>query len=106
VKDSEVLPATRPLRGAASVPADKAISHRGAILGALAAGTTIVRGYSAAGDCRSTIAVLRALGVAVEDDGDVVRVTGWGGRGPAPPGAPLDCGRSGTTMRRRDPDLT
>ena len=94
-----MLPATRPLRGTASVPADKAISHRGAILGALAGGTTVVRGYSAAGDCRSTIAVLRALGVDVGEDADVVRVTGWGERGPAAPAAPLDCGRSGTTMR-------
>jgi 3-phosphoshikimate 1-carboxyvinyltransferase len=96
---AEVLPATRPLRGTASVPADKAISHRGAILGALANGTTIIHGYSAAGDCRSTLAVLRGLGVAVDEDGNTVRVAGWGARGPAEPRAPLDCGRSGTTMR-------
>jgi len=99
VNGAEVLPATRPLRGTATVPADKAISHRGAILGALASGTTHLRGYSSAGDCRSTLSVLRALGVAIDADGQDVRVEGWGESGPGVPGAPLDCGRSGTTMR-------
>jgi len=98
-KDTEVLPATRPLRGTASVPADKAISHRGAILGSLATGTTVLRGYSPAGDCRSTIAAVRGLGAEIEEDGDVVCVTGWGDGGPAAPDGQLDCGRSGTTMR-------
>jgi len=99
VTDAEVVPATRPLRGTVSVPTDKAVSHRGAILGALASGTTVVRGYSPAGDCRSTLYVLRALGVAIEETDDAIRVTGWGERGPGESGGPLDCGRSGTTMR-------
>jgi 3-phosphoshikimate 1-carboxyvinyltransferase len=99
VTATEVLPATRPLRGRVSVPTDKAISHRAAILGALAGGTTAVRGYSPAGDCASTLAVVVALGASVTQRDDVVRIEGWGGRGPTPPEGALDCGRSGTTMR-------
>ena len=81
------------------MPADKAISHRGAILGALATGTTRLRGFSSAGDCRSTLSVLRALGAAIDESDEDVRVAGWGEVGPVQPEGALDCGRSGTTMR-------
>ena len=96
---TEVVPATRPLRGRVAVPTDKAISHRGAILGALAEGTSVLRGYSPAGDCVSTLEVLHVLGATVTRAGDEVRVGGWGEQGPAEPVGPVDCGRSGTTMR-------
>jgi 3-phosphoshikimate 1-carboxyvinyltransferase len=99
VTTTEVLPATGPLRGRVAVPTDKAISHRGAILGALAEGTTVVRGYSPAGDCASSLGAVRALGASVTRTGDEVRIQGWGERGPAQPGDAVDCGRSGTTMR-------
>jgi 3-phosphoshikimate 1-carboxyvinyltransferase len=94
-----VPPATRPLRGRVNVPTDKAISHRAALFGALASGTTVVRGYSPAGDCASTLAAIRSVGARVVSDGDEVRIEGWGARGPAGAHAPVDCGRSGTTMR-------
>ena len=94
-----MVPATRPLRGRVAVPTDKAISHRGAILGALAEGTTVLRGYSSAGDCLSTLQVLQVLGATVARTGDDVLVGGWGERGPTEPVGPLDCRRSGTTMR-------
>ena len=96
---AQVLPASRPIRGTASVPSDKAISHRGAILGALARGTTVVRRFSGADDCGSTLGALRALGAGVERDGETVRIDGWGARGPAVADAVVECGRSGTTMR-------
>ncbi len=96
---TEVPPATRPLRGRVHVPTDKAISHRAALFGALASGTTVVRGYSPAGDCASTLAAIRSLGARALSDGDEVRIEGWGDRGPAGAEAPVDCGRSGTTMR-------
>jgi 3-phosphoshikimate 1-carboxyvinyltransferase len=82
-----------------SVPTDKAISHRAALFGALASGTTVVRGYSPAGDCASTLAAIRSLGARVLSDGGEVRIDGWGDRGPAGAEAPVVCGRSGTTMR-------
>ena len=97
---TEVPPATRPLRGRVAVPTDKAISHRAALFGALASGTTVVRGFSPAGDCASTLAAIRSLGARVLSDGDGVRVEGWGDRGPARPGErPSTAAGPGTTMR-------
>jgi 3-phosphoshikimate 1-carboxyvinyltransferase len=91
------------LSGRCRVPGDKAISPRAAILAALARGTSVVRGFSPAGDCDRTLRALLALGVRVEpSDGRGTRtvvVDGPGWEGLRPPPGPLDCGRSGTTMR-------
>lgn len=92
---SELVPATRPLRGSIHVPGDKSICHRAVMFGGLAAGTTTIRGFSGGADNLSTIAVLRALGRTVAES-DIVHVEG----GPlVASSAPLDCGNSGTTMR-------
>ncbi|MDQ5836039.1 MAG: 3-phosphoshikimate 1-carboxyvinyltransferase [Acidobacteriota bacterium] len=97
-----MAPARR-LRGRVRVPGDKSISHRAAIIAALARGRTEIRNFSTSADCASTLALLRALGVRVERDGAVVRVEGAGMREGPPdfsaPSSPLDCGNSGTTMR-------
>lgn len=90
------------VRGRIQVPGDKSISHRYAILSALADGRSTIANYAPGGDCQSTLACLAALGVAIErpdGPGGVVAVTGRGLGGFAPPAAPLDCGNSGTTMR-------
>jgi 3-phosphoshikimate 1-carboxyvinyltransferase len=88
----------RPLRGTARVPGDKSISHRAALFGALANGTTHIRGFLPANDCEATLRVVRGLGVAVERPApDEVIVHGLGRL--QEPAAPLDCGGSGTTMR-------
>ena len=86
--------------GNLGVPGDKSISHRAAMLAALAEGVTEIRGYLAANDCLATLAALAALGVRVERQaGGAVRVHGAGLQGlAAPPGA-LDLGNSGTAMR-------
>jgi 3-phosphoshikimate 1-carboxyvinyltransferase len=94
----EVAPASA-VRGAVAVPGDKSISHRALLLAALAEGESEVRGLMRAGDTESTIAVLRQLGVEIQDDGDAVRVNGAGLRGLREPGAPLDCGNAGTLLR-------
>jgi len=91
-----VEPASRPLRGAVRVPGDKSISHRAAILAGLAAGPSVIRGFSPAGDCTSTLGVLRALGVGIDERDGELRIAGGGLRAPR---TDLDCGRSGTTMR-------
>jgi len=91
-------PAT--LRGVARVPGDKSISHRALMLGSLAAGETHVEGFLPSGDCTATIGCMRALGVTIErHDETTLTVHGRGLNGLAAPGAPLDCVRSGTTMR-------
>ena len=88
------------LRGHIAVPGDKSISHRAVLLGAIGDGETAVRGFGRSGDTEATIAAVRALGVTVdEDDVDSLRVQGVGLRGLREPGAPIDCGNSGTTLR-------
>lgn len=95
--DVTVTPAAA-LRGRIRVPGDKSISHRAAIVGALAEGTTAVRGFLRADDCLRTLACLRALGVTIDDDGEVLTIRGRAGRLVEPSGG-LDAGNSGTTMR-------
>jgi 3-phosphoshikimate 1-carboxyvinyltransferase len=88
------------LEGQTSLPGDKSISHRALMLGALASGTSRVRGFLPAGDCLATVGCVRALGVDVErpTPTDAV-IHGRGLNGLQPPSAPLNCVRSGTTMR-------
>jgi 3-phosphoshikimate 1-carboxyvinyltransferase len=86
-------------RGRFTLPGDKSISHRAAILGAMAAGRTRVRNYSSAADCASTLACLRALGVPVRQDGEEVTIEGGGPESWRAPEGDLDCGNSGSTLR-------
>lgn len=85
--------------GSISVPGDKSISHRAVLLGAVAEGLSTVRGFLRGEDCLATLAAMRALGVRVEDDGDVLQIHGAGPDGLRPACAPLDLGNSGTALR-------
>lgn len=87
------------LSGAVEPPGDKSISHRYAMLAALAEGTSELRHYAAAADCLSTLACMKALGAEVKTDQDAVRVTGHGLHGLKNSWRALDAGNSGTTMR-------
>lgn len=88
------------VRGEAMVPGDKSITHRALLLGAVAEGDTIVRGYLDSGDCRASVDAVRALGADVTPLGhDAVRVRGLGMDGLREPEDVLDCRGSGTTMR-------
>ncbi len=91
-----VLPA-RNLNGSVRLPGDKSISHRYAMLGALADGVTKLDNFSAAADCQSTLNCLSELGIEVRRDGGV-EIAGIG-RELAAPTKALDCGNSGSTMR-------
>jgi 3-phosphoshikimate 1-carboxyvinyltransferase len=93
----------RNILGALRLPGDKSISHRYAMLGALAQGTTRLSNFSTGADCASTLACLGQLGCAV-------RTSRNGNSGPelieiegverlSPPAESLDCGNSGSTMR-------
>lgn len=96
---SQVIRPARGVVGGVTPPGDKSISHRYAILAALAEGTSELRHFSSAEDCRSTLRCLRALGAGVEVEQDRVRVTGRGLRGLRSSWRALDAGNSGTTMR-------
>jgi 3-phosphoshikimate 1-carboxyvinyltransferase len=99
-----VQPAPRGVRGHVRPPGDKAISHRYALLAALADGRSEIRGYSTGGDCASTVGCLRAMGVAIDEigrdaSGLTLTVSGRGLGGLSAPAAALDAGNSGSTMR-------
>jgi 3-phosphoshikimate 1-carboxyvinyltransferase len=97
--DSTVM--IRPARniaGALRLPGDKSISHRYAMLGAIAEGTTRLENFSTGADCASTLGCLAALGVELQREENAVLIHGRGPKLQAPK-MPLDCGNSGSTMR-------
>jgi len=88
------------LAGSADVPGDKSVSHRAALLGALAEGTTEIHGYLEAEDCLRTITAVQALGAEVTRKGPgQYRITGCGRHGLREPSDVIDCGNSGTSAR-------
>ena len=88
------------LAGRCHVPGDKSISHRAVMFSAIADGVSTVRGFLDGGDCRSTIAVMRGLGVVVEErSATELVIHGRGLHGLQEPSDVLDCGNSGTTIR-------
>ena len=90
----------RDVAGSIAVPGDKSISHRALMLGALAEGETVVKGFLAGEDCLATMAALRAMGVAIDDSNpDRIKITGVGLRGLQAPAQELDMGNSGTGLR-------
>ena len=95
----ELYPA-RKLNGELNIPGDKSISHRSVMLGSIAEGRTLVRGFLKSADCLSTISCFRAMGVDIEElpEGSLV-INGVGLEGLKAPISGLDCGNSGTTAR-------
>ena len=88
-----------PLRGAIRVSADKSISHRAAIVGAMASEPVRVRNYLDAADTRSTLCAVQQLGAIVEPRGDELLIRGCGLRNALSPANPIDVGNAGTLMR-------
>jgi 3-phosphoshikimate 1-carboxyvinyltransferase len=94
-----VRPVTR-LAGTVEVPGDKSISHRAALLGALADGVTEVQGYLEGEDCLRTLTAIQMMGVEVTRKGPGhYRIAGVGVHGLVEPADVVDCGNSGTTAR-------
>src|SRR5204862_7427257 len=82
-----------------TVPGDKSISHRAAIIAALSNGICVLRGFLPSDDCLRTVQALRALGVKIEHpEPDMLVVHGKKRLLTAPSGE-IDCGNSATTMR-------
>jgi 3-phosphoshikimate 1-carboxyvinyltransferase len=92
----ESVSPARAVDGIITLPGDKSISHRYAMLAAIAEGTTSLTNYSTGADCQSTLAAMATLGAKVERiDGKVI-VQG----GPLQtPKTDLDAGNSGSTIR-------
>jgi len=95
----QILNAVNNLSGVVPLPGDKSISHRYAMLAAIAEGESVIRHFAASQDCRSTLRCLSALGVEIRETGDAVIIRGNGLRGLRAPEKPLDAENSGTTMR-------
>ena len=94
-----ILPASR-AAGRVRVPGDKSISHRYALLAALADGDSVISGFSPGADCAATLDCLRSLGVAIHRTGPAsIAVAGRGVGGLRQSATPLDAVNSGTTMR-------
>jgi 3-phosphoshikimate 1-carboxyvinyltransferase len=88
----------RNLIGTLRLPGDKSISHRYAMLGAMAQGASRFQNFSTGADCGSSLDCMRQLGAEVTRSGDTVEIEGCGGT-LTRPGGLLDCGNSGSTMR-------
>ena len=97
--EERIVRPARNVYGSLRLPGDKSISHRYAMLGAFAEGTSRFTNFSTGADCASTLACMEALGSKVRKTGEnSVEITGVSGR-VTPASAPLDCGNSGSTMR-------
>jgi 3-phosphoshikimate 1-carboxyvinyltransferase len=87
------------ITGAITLPGDKSISHRYAMISAIADGESRIHNYSTGADCHSTLGCVRALGIEVEVDGTEVLIKGKGLDGLRAPVNDLDAGNSGSTIR-------
>jgi len=97
-KTKKIRPATK-LEGTVQMPGDKSISHRYAMLSAIAEGPTEIHFFATSADCQSTLDCLKSLGVKIERRDDVVTIQGAGLAGLRQSAARLDAGNSGSTMR-------
>jgi 3-phosphoshikimate 1-carboxyvinyltransferase len=89
----------RTLQGSITLPGDKSISHRYAMLAGLAEGTTRLSNFSTGADPHSSLACMQALGATIVHKADkTIEIIGTAGKFRQPVG-PLDCGNSGSTMR-------
>ena len=87
------------IEGVVELPGDKSISHRYAVVAALAEGTSEISNYASAADCHSTLECLRRLGVEITSSEGRLRIAGKGLDGLKEPRKMLDAENSGSTMR-------
>ena len=95
---TRVISPAHSLRGSLTLPGDKSISHRYALLAGFAEGTSRLTNFSTGADPHSSLGCMAALGATVKAEGRSIEVTGTAGRFQQP-AADLDCGNSGSTMR-------
>ncbi len=99
IPQSVIVHPREDLSGTVDVPGDKSISHRVAMMAALASGTTKISNFLQSEDCVNTLRAMEALGARsfFSEDGEL-SIQGTGGNLMEPAG-PLNVGNSGTTMR-------
>ena len=85
------------VQGQITLPGDKSISHRAAMMAAIAEGTSHLTNYSSSADCGATLSCLERLGVRITRSDNEVVIDGSGRL--SPPTGDLDCANSGTTIR-------
>jgi 3-phosphoshikimate 1-carboxyvinyltransferase len=85
------------IRGRLILPGDKSISHRAALIAALASDKSEISNFATAQDCASTVSCLQRLGISIQNEGSKLLFTG--SEKLATPRNPLDCGNSGSTLR-------
>lgn len=99
IATTQIVRPARTLQGSITLPGDKSISHRYAMLAGFAEGTTLLSNFSTGADPHSSLACMEALGATVvKKNATTIEVTGAAGAFLQPAGA-LDCGNSGSTMR-------
>ena len=87
------------IAGDIKVPGDKSIAHRALMIGALAMGTSRIKGLPKSDDCGYTANAFRDMGINIREEADVTIVDGKGLHGLKKPDNPLYVGNSGTSMR-------
>ena len=91
------LNTARQIHGLLRLPGDKSISHRVALIAALASAGSEISNFSTAQDCASTLACLQELGVSIERRDQ--KLVFAGNQKFVAPERSLDCGNSGSTLR-------
>jgi 3-phosphoshikimate 1-carboxyvinyltransferase len=96
---TQIIRPARTLQGSLTLPGDKSISHRYAMLAGIASGTTRLSNFSTGADPHSSLACMKALGATITHHPDrTISIAGTAGKFQQPT-IPLDCGNSGSTMR-------
>lgn len=85
------------IKGRLRLPGDKSISHRAALIAAMASNPSEISNFSTARDCGSTLSCLQELGISIKEQSGKLHFRG--GEAMFSPGKPLDCGNSGSTLR-------
>lgn len=93
------LDPARRINGQLRLPGDKSISHRAAMIAAVANGVSHIANFSTSRDCASTLSCLRQLGVAITPGSRAGSFLIEGRQEFVRPSEPLDCGNSGSTIR-------
>src|SRR5215471_8717506 len=99
VESHVIIRGAKRVQGQITLPGDKSISHRAAMMAAIAEGTSHITNYSRSADCSATLSCLEKLGVRIRRSDEEVVIDGAGSRGLSQPAGDLYCANSGTTMR-------